>query len=163
MKKFLTIAGIATLVAVVGVVAVGAVALAQGPPWRPPFPSRMPFDGPFGGGRSHGPVRLLGHRPFGRMGDGFEEAQAYREGLGNAFADALGMSVEELEAAIAEGQTACEIIEAQGLDPTEVWEVTEDARQELLQQAVADELLTQGQADWISQRMGEHNPGDLCD
>jgi hypothetical protein len=117
----------------------------------------------FGGGRSHGPIRLLGHRPFGRMGAGFEEAQAYREGLGNAFAEALGMSVEELEAAIAEGQTACEIIEAQGLDPAEVWEATKDARQELLQQAVAEELLTQGQADWISQRMGEYNPGDLCD
>jgi hypothetical protein len=40
MNRLLKIAGIATLVAVVGVVAVGAVAFAQEPPWKPPFPSR---------------------------------------------------------------------------------------------------------------------------
>jgi hypothetical protein len=32
----------------------------------------------------------------------------------------------------------------------------------LLKQAVADELLTQGQADWISQRMAGHDASDLC-
>jgi len=156
MKKFLTIAGIATLVAVVAAVALGAVAFAQEPPWRPPFSSKMPFHGPFGG-EQRGGFRS------GPLGISVEQAQAYREQMRQTFAEALGMSVEELEAAIAEGQTACEIIEAQGLDPAEVWEATKDARQELLQQAVAEELLTQGQADWISQRMGEYNPGDLCD
>ena len=45
----------------------------------------------------------------------------------------------------------------------EVWDATAGARQELLQQAGEDELLTQGQADWISERMADHNPGDLCD
>jgi hypothetical protein len=79
-----------------------------------------------------------------------------------AFAEALGMSVEELEAAIADGQTPCDIVEAQGLDAEEVWEATQDARQDLLQQAVDDGLLTQQQADWISERMTDHNPGAWC-
>ena len=163
MKKFLTIAGIATLVTVVGVVAVGAVAFAQEPPWRPPFSSKLPFHGPFGGGRGHSPDSMLGHGPDGPLGMSFEEAQAYREQMGKAFAEALGISVEELEAAIAEGRTPCEIVEAQGLDAAEVWDATASAHQELLQQAVADGLLTQRQADWISQRMADHNPGEWCD
>jgi uncharacterized membrane protein len=155
MKKFLTIAGVATLVAVVGVVAVVAVAFAQEPPWKPPFRSKMPLHGPFGGGRGHG--------IDGPLGMSIEEAQAYREKMGEAFAEALGISVEELEAAVAEGQTPCEIVEAQGLDATEVWDATASARQELLQRAVEDGLLTQRQADWISERMADHNPGEWCD
>jgi hypothetical protein len=92
-----------------------------------------------------------------------EQAQAYRGQMVEAFAEALGISAEDLKAAIARGQTPCEIIEAQGLDAAEVWDATADARQELLQQAVEDELLTQRQADWISERMADHNPGDWCE
>ncbi len=155
MNKFLKIAGISALVAVVGVVTVSAVAFAQEPPWKPSFRSKMPLHGPFGGGRGHG--------IDGPLGISFEEAQTYREQMGEAFAEALGISVEELEAAIAEEQTPCEIVEAQGLDAAEVWDATASARQELLQQAVADGLLTQRQADWISERMADHNPGEWCD
>jgi hypothetical protein len=155
MNKLLKIAGIATLVAVVGVVAVGAVAFAQEPPWKPPFPSKMPFHGPFDGTRRHG--------IDGPLGMSAEQARAYRGRMVEAFAEALGISPEDLKAAIARGQTPCEIIEAQGLGAAEVWGATAGARQELLQQAVEDELLTQQQADWIRERMGEHDPGDLCE
>jgi hypothetical protein len=163
MSKFLKIAGIAALVVVVGVVALGAVAFAQEPPWKPPIPPRMPFHGPFGGGRGHGPDGMLGHSPDGPLGLSFEEAQAYREQMVEPLADALGMTTVELKAAIAEGQSPCQIVEAQGMDAAEVWDATESARQDLLQQAVEDELLTQRQADWISGRMANLNPGDWCD
>jgi hypothetical protein len=155
MSKFLKIAGIATLVAVVGAVVVGAVAFAQDPPRKPPFPGAMLRHGPFGGERGGFPGGPLGITP--------EQAQAYQEQMGEALAGALGMSAEELQAAIAEGQTPCQIVEAQGLDPAEVWAATEDARQDLLQQAVEDGLLTQNQADWIGQRMSDHDMSQWCD
>jgi hypothetical protein len=149
MSKFWKIAGIATLVAVVGVVALVAVTFAQGPPVKPPFPMRMLAHGPFGG---------RGHPAFGPFG-GFEGAEEYREEMHAAVAEALGKSVEELEAAIADGQTLEQIAEAQGVDLADVWSATTPARQRLLQRAVEDELLTQRQADWISERMAEYGPG----
>ena len=87
MNKVLKIAGIATLVAVVRVVAVGAVAFAQEPPWKPPFPSKMPFHRPFDGIRGHG--------IDGPLGMSAEQAQVYREQVVEAFAEALGISAED--------------------------------------------------------------------
>jgi uncharacterized membrane protein len=146
MSKFLKIASIATLVAVVGAVIVAAVALAQGPP-EPPFP----FGGKWGD-----------HRPFGPgpLGPGPEEGKAYGEQMHQALADALGMTVDELKAAMADGQTPCDIIEAKGLDATEVWQAVESARQDMLQQAVDDGLLTQQQADRISERMADFDANE---
>jgi len=151
MKKFLKIAGIATLVAVVGAIAVGAVVFAQEPPWKPHFPMRMPFNGPFGGER--------GGIPFGPMDGGFEKAGVYREQMHAALAEALGLSVEELDAAVADGQTLSQIAEAQGVDLADVQTALETAGQDLLQQAVTDGLLTQEQADRISERMAGHGFG----
>ena len=134
MKKFLLIAGIATLVAAIGAVAMGAFAFAQGPPgWG------MPFQGHLGGGR--------GHVPFGPMAGRFEGAGMYRDEMKAAMAGALDLSVEEFEAAIAEGQTLPQIAEAQGVDMADVRSAMVATGQELLDQAVADGLLTQEQAD----------------
>jgi polyhydroxyalkanoate synthesis regulator phasin len=106
----------------------------------------------------HGAGRC-GRAPFGEV----EHFGAYRERLGEAFAAALDMDVEDLRAAIADGQTPCEIVEAQGRDPAEVWEATESARQDLLQQAVDDALMTQEQADRIGEHLANFNPGDWCE
>ena len=62
-------------------------------------------------------------------------------------AEALGMSVEELEAARAEGQTLSELLEAQGLDATTVRDRLLEAHEAALEQAVADGVLTQEEAD----------------
>lgn len=151
MSKFLKIASIATLVAVVGVVAVGAFAFAQEPPEKPPFPRGMPFHGRFGGGR--------GHAPFGPMAGRFEGAGMYRDQMKAAMAEALDLSDEEFEAAIAEGQTLSQIAEAQGVEMADVRAVMVDAGQEFLDQAVADGLLTQEQADRFREHIAGHGPG----
>jgi lambda repressor-like predicted transcriptional regulator len=62
-------------------------------------------------------------------------------------AEALGMTVEELEAARAKGQTLTDLLEAQGLDATTVRDRLEEAHEAALEQAVADGILTQEEAD----------------
>jgi len=62
-------------------------------------------------------------------------------------AEALGMTVEELEAARADGQTLSDLLEAQGLDATTVRDRLEEAHEAALEQAVADGVLTQDEAD----------------
>ncbi len=139
VNKFLKIAGIAALVAALGVVAVGTVAFAQGP-----------FGGPgigrFGGG--HGRFPLLSP----------EQAEAHHEQMQQAMAEALGMTVEELDAAHAEGKTLRKIAEEQGVDLADVRDSMRVPFEQMLDQAVSGGMLTQEQADTIRQRM-ENMPG----
>jgi hypothetical protein len=78
---------------------------------------------------------------------------AFFEGLRDAeqaaLAEALGMSVEELEAAVAEGQRPGELIAAAGLDPATVREAMQAAREQYINAAVADGTITQEQADFL--------------
>lgn len=62
-------------------------------------------------------------------------------------AEALGMSVEELEAAYADGETLSSLMAAQGLDAATVREDLLNARGAALDQAVADGVITTEQAD----------------
>jgi hypothetical protein len=62
-------------------------------------------------------------------------------------AEALGMTVEDLQAAYAEGETLSTLLEAQGLDALTVREALVEAYEAALAQAVADGVITQEQAD----------------
>ena len=64
-------------------------------------------------------------------------------------AAALGMSVEELQAAREDGVRLSELIEELGLDPAGVRDSVETARAEAIQQAADDGVITQAQADEI--------------
>jgi hypothetical protein len=100
--------------------------------------------------------RLAGHGPGGRgpvpFGDS-EQAEAYREQMHSAVASALGLSIDELDAAIAEGQTLAQIAEAQGVDLQTVHDATAAARKEAMrqgiEQAVEEGQLSREQADWM--------------
>jgi hypothetical protein len=72
-----------------------------------------------------------------------------------AFADALGLSVEELETRQAAGETMFEIAEAQGLSAEEFSTLMFETRSIALEQAVADGLLTEEQAAWMQSRWAE--------
>jgi DNA-binding CsgD family transcriptional regulator len=88
--------------------------------------------GPMRGGRGHGP---------GWMAE-------YRYEMHAAVAEALGMSVEEFETALAEGKTPQQIAEEQGITQEEFCADLHDAAEEILAQAVSDGAITQEQADW---------------
>lgn len=72
-----------------------------------------------------------------------------------AIAGALGISVEEFEAAVDEGQTLVDIAEAQGVDLADVQAAMDEIHAAALEQAVADGLITQEQADWMNEHRSE--------
>lgn len=94
----------------------------------------MPFDGPHPGG--HG---------FGN-GQGFIDMKTI-------IADALGITVEELEAAHADGQRLPELAEELGLDLATVEADIQAGLTTAINQAVTDGTITQEQADAMLARM----------
>jgi len=64
-------------------------------------------------------------------------------------AEALGLTVEELEAALAGGQSLRDIMSAQGIDASTLRANVQAAYEAAVAQAVADGVITQAQADAI--------------
>jgi len=78
-----------------------------------------------------------------------------------AIAEALGLSIEDFEAAIAEGKTPFILAQELGIDFADVQAAMDAVHVDALQQAVTDGLVTQEQADWIlSHRGGQSGQGN---
>lgn len=69
-------------------------------------------------------------------------------------AEALGMTVEELEAALAEGQTLAELMTEKGLTAATLQANLQAAHDAAIARAVADGVITQAQADAILSSQG---------
>ncbi len=89
-----------------------------------------------GGGRLFGNFEVRGSH-------GFLTPEAQEA----AIAESLGMTVEELEAARAEGQSLAEIAAAQDVDMADVQDAVEAAREQAIADAVTNGEITQEQAD----------------
>lgn len=68
------------------------------------------------------------------------------------FSEELGISVEDLEARLTAGETLSDIALAQGLTLEQFNTLMVEARTQAIDQAVADGVLTQTQADWMKTR-----------
>ncbi len=90
------------------------------------------------------------------MGGGFMATggQPMAETMHAALAEKLGLSEQAFEDALAQGQTAWQLAEAQGLTAEEFTSLMADARSAALAQMVADGTITQDQADWMATRGG---------
>ena len=71
----------------------------------------------------------------------------------NALAEGLGLSREELDKRVANGETPYQIALSLGFTQTEFYTLMTDARNVALDGAVANGALTQEQADWMRNRM----------
>ena len=89
------------------------------------------------------------------------------EEIHDYLADALGITVEELEDREAAGETAADIALAQGYTLDEFQTLMDEAKAQALAQAVEDGTLTQEEAEWYSSRGDRRgrrmNPGDMPD
>lgn len=132
MKRFLILAVILGIVAAFGVT---GVVMAQNPDPTNPAPG-------WGGGRMGG--GMMGSEGYGPM---HEYMQA-------ALADQLGMTVDELNAAHADGKTFWQIAEEKGFTVEQAQQLMLDARATALDAMVADGTITQEQAEWMKQRGG---------
>ncbi|HJW91236.1 MAG TPA: hypothetical protein VJ436_11405 [Anaerolineales bacterium] len=157
MKKFFLIG---TLLAVV-VLALGVAGLASAQTQTPPTPS---YPG-------YGPGAMGGGRGFGRTMDGFQsgpQGQLHPYMI-SAFAEALEMDPADLQTRLDAGETLAQIAAAEGLSQEAIGELWIQARTEALNQAVADGVITQAQADWMIERMAQrqaagYGPGSAaCD
>ena len=138
MKKFWTITGLlAVFAAVVTLVGVTAVS-AQGPV----TPDTVP-----GSGQRYG-------QTAGGNGGGLGIMAVDEADMHAALADALGMSVAEFEAAIANGETLAALALAQGVDLADLQAVMDTVHANAAQDAVANGLVTQEQVDWMQSHRG---------
>ena len=128
LKRF----SIVVLAAVILVLGVTGAVFAQDPP---PPAGVCPYGGVCGG--------------YGMGGFG------YHGTLPGIMADALGMTLDELYAALADGQTIAEVAAAQGVGLDDLVATLITPRIEQLEQAVADGYLTQEQAGWMIATMTE--------
>ena len=141
MKKWLLGAGIA--VVAVGLVVSGAALAAFRAPDRTATNWQADLAPAPWGGRFQTPGQG-GRAAFGDPG----ELHTY---MLQAIADSLDLTLDDLESKLGEGQSLLEVAKEQGVTEDALPAVLEEARTKALQAAVADGVLTQEQADWISQ------------
>jgi hypothetical protein len=70
----------------------------------------------------------------------------------DAFAEKLGISVDDLNTRLANGETMAQIASSKGLTADQFTTLMADARTQAIDQAVKNGTLTQDQADWMKQR-----------
>lgn len=130
----------------VAILALGLVGFASAQtvtPEPPPYPGYGPG---MMGGRG-GPGGIMGGY---RAQDGTGILHDY---MIAAFADALGLTPEELESRLAAGETLWQIALSEGYSAEEFSQLWIDARTSALEEAVADGVITQEQADWMIAHM----------
>ena len=145
MKKWLIGAGVA--VAAVGLVVGGAA-----------FAASRSAGTAVRGAAAYSQAPFMGGRMGGRMG-AFQEGGMGMLGLGGqmhdyvlqAVAEGLSQSVDEVEAKLSDGQDLSAIAQEQGVAEDELPALLEAAHTSALAAAVEGGLLTQEQADWMSQ------------
>jgi len=139
---------------IVSVVALGMVGLASAQTQSPPVPN-SPSSGGMRGrgfgmlGRSGSP--MIGSSLTGSYGP----LHAY---MITALAEAFGLTPQELQARHDAGDTLWDIAQESGLTAEEFSARMLQARSEAINQAAADGVITQTQADWMLQRMQQRNP-----
>jgi hypothetical protein len=99
------------------------------------------------GGRGGMMGGLYGPGP-GWMADYHDEMEA-------AIAEGLGLTEEEFETRLANGETPWQIAQDQGISTEDFRTIMQDARASVIAQAVEDGVITQEQADRMLDRM-EH-------
>jgi len=102
--------------------------------------------GPFGPGMGpRGGMRGFGPRDGGILAD-------YHDVMLQPVADALGLSVDELNAELAAGKRLWEIAEDKGVDAQTLADAKQAGREAAIAQAVRDGVITQEQADQMLSR-----------
>jgi hypothetical protein len=137
-----TLLGIVIAVVVVVALGTAGVVYAQTTtPWGPD-----PDDG--------NGFRMGGRR--GMMGSQYAGTQTgwMHDEMIAAFAEKLGISVDDLNARLADGESMAQIATSTGLSVEEFQSLMVDVRSQALDQAVLNGDITQEQADWMKLRGG---------
>jgi uncharacterized protein YidB (DUF937 family) len=74
------------------------------------------------------------------------------KGMIAVYAEKLGISVDDLNTRLTNGETMAQIASSKGLTAEQFTTLMSNARSQAVDQAVKDGTLTQAQADWMKQR-----------
>lgn len=121
-----------------------------------PMGGFMGQGGPMGGRMGRGGPGMMGDAGMmnggGILGDLLAD---YRTQIHTKVAEALGLTLDELNTALAAGKTPATLAQEKGLDLTKVQAAALAAHEEALAQAVKDGKITQVQADALKTRLTE--------
>ena len=141
MKKLL----LGVVIVAVLAVALGTAGFVYAQTTNPPTPGNGYGQGMMGGRGARG----------GMMGQnaaaGTQEGLLHDEMIA-VFAEKLGISVDDLNSRLANGETMAQIASSKGLTVDQFRSLMTDARSQAIDQAVKSGTLTQAQADWMKQR-----------
>jgi hypothetical protein len=154
MKK-LIVFGLVGSVLAASLLTAGLV-FAQAP--TPPGPDENgPAWGPMGNGHQGRYGQGMMNRAYRQGGiQGMHSGQGFmHETMVSAFAEALGLTPEELQTRLSAGDSMWAIAVERGLNQEQILEVMSAARNEALNQAVASGLISQDQADRMLSRMAQ--------
>ncbi len=110
-------------------------------------------------GYGYGPGGMMGGRRgmMGGRGGNFGEGYGFmHDYMISAFAKAVGLTVDEVNTRISQGETLTQIANAQGFTGDKLTQLITDVRKAALDQAVADGVITQAQADAMLQMMNTY-------
>jgi hypothetical protein len=138
---------------VIAVVALGAAGLVYAQTQTPPAPGYGMMGGGYGGMMGRGFGGMMGG--YGLASDGPGSYGPMHQYMLDAFAEALGLDAETLQERLEAGETMWQIAEAQGFSQDEFATLWTEAHAAALEQAVADGVITQEQADWMAQHMAQ--------
>jgi hypothetical protein len=117
---------------------------------------------PGGNTNGYGPGGMMGRRGNG-FGPGMMGGRGFAQGEGImhdymilAFAGVVGLTVDEVNTRITEGESLKEIAIAQGTTEDQLPELITQVRQAALDLAVADGVITQNQAELMIERMNQY-------
>jgi len=149
MKKLIWFAG-GILVALLVVGVVGST-FAQAPTPEQPF---TPGVGMMGRG-------MMGRGPQGQMIQGGLYGPMHDDMVA-ALAGPLGLSEDEINTRLTNGETMLQIAESKGLSSDQITQIFADAHKAALEKSVEAGEITREQADWMLQRMDGGNYGQGC-
>ncbi len=143
MNKF--VIGIVIVAVAVMILGTAGLAFAQSPNPEAPIP---------GSGYGMRGGRGMRGGMMGRGADFISQSGPLHDAMIAAMAEKLGLSVESLNARLANGESMAQVAESQGFAIDQFRTLLAEARSSAIDQAVKDGTLTQEQADWMKQRGG---------
>jgi hypothetical protein len=143
MKKF-TLAFVLVATLVVALITTGFVS-AQGP--APVNPQAPTTGNGYGRGGMNNGSGMVGRGANVAAGEGI-----LHDGMIAVYAEKLGISVADLDARLANGETISQIAAEKGLTAEQFTALMSEARSQAIDQAVKAGTLTQEQGDWLKTR-----------